>query len=371
METSASILILAKGYFPDDGGIERYSREMAQAYAAIGRNVYVLTQCSGPLGVWQDGNVTVENVGYSKKQYLIFVRLLCRLIRLKGARVFSLVHATTWRMALPFYTLRMTAPLLITVHGREVLVVSVWLRPLMQYVLKVADIVCAVSPTTLRLAEKLVKSPRGRWFTEWNGLSFPEPTKLRQRETDQKIRIYSFCRLIERKNIDNALRAVALLVERGHRNFEYYIAGSGPLEAELKALSNDLQLHDYVRFLGRIADEDIAPLYQQADIFLHPQISCEGGKDIEGFGLTIADAMSFGVPVVVGEDGGPADFVMNRVTGYVLDGHNVVEIADTLEALMLDDILRNRLGKDGSEWVIKNFSWKITSLKILEHLNHP
>ncbi|HWB54300.1 MAG TPA: hypothetical protein VG722_08905, partial [Tepidisphaeraceae bacterium] len=57
------VLLLAKGYLPDDGGIERYSREMAQAYASLGCQTYVLTQHSGRVGVSQDGDVTVENVG--------------------------------------------------------------------------------------------------------------------------------------------------------------------------------------------------------------------------------------------------------------------------------------------------------------------
>lgn len=359
--------MLAKGYLPDDGGIERYSREMAQAYAALGHATYVLTQCSGPLGVWRDGDVTVENIGQQGGQAFIFLRMLRRWRNLKRHLNADMVHATTWRVAAPFFVSKSAASLVITIHGREVLVVPWIYRPLMRHFLRCANVVAAVSPTILGLARPLVRVWQGRWIVAWNGLSFSGSEERASPEA-APICIYTFCRLIKRKGVDNALRAIAELARRGRTDFRYVIAGDGPMRASLSRLSKDLDLENRVTFLGRIADDEICTRYRKAGIFLHPQIAVGNGHDIEGFGLTIADAMSFGVVVVAGREGGPADFIRDGETGFLVDGRSPQEIANTLERLLDNTTLRQRTAEMGRQWVLANLSWKASAETILNSL---
>jgi phosphatidylinositol alpha-1,6-mannosyltransferase len=358
--------MLAKGYLPDDGGIERYSREMAQAYAALGHSTYVLTQCSGPLGVWRDGDVTVENVGQQGGQALIFLRMLRSWRNLKRHLPADVVHATTWRVAAPFFVSKSAAPLVITIHGREVLVVPWVFRPLMRHFLRCANVVAAVSPTIQGLAQSLVRATQGRWVVVWNGLSFFGSEERKSPEATP-LCIYTFCRLVKRKGVDNALRAIAELARRGRTDFRYVIAGDGPTRASLSRLSKDLGLEDRVTFLGRIADDEICNLYRKAGIFLHPQIAVENGHDIEGFGLTIADAMSFGVVAVAGKEGGPADFIRDGETGFLVNGRSPQEIANTLERLLDNTALRQRTAEKGRQWVLANLSWKTSAAMILKN----
>jgi len=140
------------------------------------------------------------------------------------------------------------------------------------------------------------------------------------------------------------------------------------MRGSLSLLINELHLETHVTLLGHIPEGDICELYQKADIFLHPQITTANGRDIEGFGLTIADAMSFGAVAVAGKDGGPADFIEDGKTGVLVDGRSPVEIADALEQLLDNDALRLRVAEAGCMWVKENLSWRKSAEAILASL---
>ena len=72
------------------------------------------------------------------------------------------------------------------------------------------------------------------------------------------------------------------------------IAGSGSLETPLRELAKALGVEDCVSFLGHVADTD--SLLRDAAVLLAP-------APAEPFGLSVAEAMAFGVPVVAARGG--------------------------------------------------------------------
>lgn len=354
------MLVLAKGYSPNDGGIERYSTALAQAYQSFYARVYVITQTTVGPRVYRSGRVIIIDVGADtqfKVFMLIFVRLHMLLKRIKP----NFIHATTWRISLPAFILCNKVPLAITVHGREVFVLPKPLYPIMKFVLKHADVIAVVSKQIEDIIRPTIASSKTKWMVLWNGLSFYDDAKLtpvRSINDASPLRLYAFCRLVERKNMYGTLQAIALLRDRGLSNFHLDLAGDGPERPRLESFVKKHQLENLVTFLGRIPDKEITPRYKAADIFVHPQITTADGKDIEGFGLTIADAMSFGVAVVAGVAGGPSDFVKNERTGLLVNGENTVEIADALQSLIENAKFRHSIGRHGREWALKELSWK-------------
>lgn len=358
------IIVLAKAYPPVVGGVETYSEEIVRAYLQKGHDVTVVTQTKGEKGWGQknypEGVVSLFNTGPGG-QATIFCEFLKELRKLFKTGEFDLIHATTWRPAialLPWHKGKMV----VTVHGREVLNYPFFLKPLMIKVLQVASQVVTVSSATMEIAREALfgREPQGFWHVAYNGISFPKAARENDRaiesQTDGPISILTVARHVPRKNIDGCIRALAQMRDEG-LDFEYRIVGRGPMHESLKQLVEELEMGTRISFLGFVPDEDLPGLYRQSDLFLHPQTNVGDGIDFEGFGLVIADAMSFGCATLAGEAGGPSDFVRDGETGVLVNGLNQEEVTDAIRRLICDPDLRRNLSQNGREQALRDFSW--------------
>jgi len=360
------ILIVAKAYPPDVGGVQSYSEFIARAYRARGLEPVVVSSWDGPRG-WHlrdypEGQVRVFNTGMAS-QAVIFARMILACARLRLTESFDVLHATTWRPALAVWPIPGRAQRVLTIHGQEVLIYPAILKRAMTWVLSSADLVVTVSNATMRVARDALhgRTALGEWQVNFNGLSYLEAARAFQRPIrpqDAPVRILSFARLVERKNISGCLTALARLRDEGVINFEYTIAGKGPLTEEIAAQIVRLGLSDHVRMTGYVAEADVPDLYRSADVFLHPQTGSTSERDLEGFGLVIADAMAFGAAAIVGSAGGPADFVTHGERGLVVDGDVNDQIVNSLRKVLTKSEERERLAVNGRIWCLKNLSWQ-------------
>ncbi|MHB8463676.1 MAG: glycosyltransferase, partial [Acidimicrobiales bacterium] len=113
-----------------------------------------------------------------------------------------------------------------------------------------------------------------------------------------------------------------------------------------------------VRFLGRIADADLADLYAAADVFAMLCRNRWRGLEQEGFGIVFLEAAACGVASIAGASGGAADAVEDGVTGLVVDPPTDVRAVATALARLLDDEpLRVTKGAAGRRRVEERFEW--------------
>ena len=359
----SSVLLLCKAYPPVAGGVETFSEQVARAYARRGIDVTVLTQTEGP-GGWEtrmssDSTVRVFNVGRGN-QLQVALRLRRELRRLMRATKFDLIHATTWRPALVVPKKR-RPPVAISVHGREVLATSPMIRRLAEVVLNHADHVFVVSTATQsRVIAADNRFDARRWIVAGNGISFPRDAAEFQRgavEPGRPLRILTVARLIPRKNIAKSIEALQGIHADGAFDFVYRVIGGGPLLEELRARVAAHRSSNAINIEGYRDEEDLLAAYRWADVFLHPQVDTEEGVDFEGFGLSIADAMSFGNAAIAGSGAGPDDFIRNGETGILVDGEDLAAIRAALNRLALDADFRNRLAHHGRAYVLSSLSW--------------
>lgn len=369
------ILINAKAYPPVVGGVESYSEYVARAYLGAGHQPTVVTAFNGKVG-WNDisypeGTIRVFNTG-GGSQPVVFAKMLAVTAWVRLTQRFDFLHATTWRAGLAVLPYRGKTPMVLTVHGQEVLSYPSILKPYMIKVLRSVDYLVTVSNVTMEAARSALfgSKPKGVWEVDFNGLSYLNEAKAFERPPldPANIRIVSFARLVERKNIGGCLLALAKLRDEGITNFRYTIAGNGPLRPKIEQMVDDLKLRDVVTMAGFVKEEDVPDLYRNADIFLHPQTATDSGIHIEGFGLVIADAISFGAAAVVGKDGGPKDFVKHDERGLVVDGNSIDDIAAALKLLLTDSVTLDRLASKGRQWCLENLSWARHVEQILDFM---
>jgi glycosyltransferase involved in cell wall biosynthesis len=113
-------------------------------------------------------------------------------------------------------------------------------------------------------------------------------------------------RLIPIKGHDVLLRAVAR-ARRVVRDLTLDIAGSGPLEAELRSQAAELGLDGAVRFLGQVSSVP----YAESAVVVVPSLG-------EGFGMVALEAMERGRPVLASDVGGLPEIVADGETGLVV-----------------------------------------------------
>ncbi len=124
----------------------------------------------------------------------------------------------------------------------------------------------------------------------------------------------------------------------------FAIAGSGSLQDELVATVGS---DDFIRILGHV--DDLPALLNAGDVFL----STSG---YEGFGLSVAEAMSCGLPVVTTRAGGVVDLVFEGQTGHVVDIGDIESAAVHIVRLLAAGDLRWRMGKSARSVALEHFS---------------
>jgi phosphatidylinositol alpha-1,6-mannosyltransferase len=155
----------------------------------------------------------------------------------------------------------------------------------------------------------------------------------------------SVCRLLEKKGVDNAIRAFAQVVAE-YPDSRFLVVGDGPFRADLERIAEGCFVADKVVFCGAVADDELIDHYALGDAFVMPNRRLPNG-DTEGFGLVFLEANACGLPVIAGTDGGSTDAVQDGANGLVVDGHSVPSIAEAMLALRGDAALRERLRAGG------------------------
>jgi glycosyltransferase involved in cell wall biosynthesis len=119
----------------------------------------------------------------------------------------------------------------------------------------------------------------------------------------------------------------------------------------LMQLATDLGVRDHIVFTNHLKEEELVSLYQNADVYVYT-------SPHEDFGLGPIEAMACGTPPVVWDYAGPAENVSHGVTGLKAQPYSVDDLAEKVLLLLTDKGLRSRIGENGRNFVLKNFSWE-------------
>lgn len=160
-------------------------------------------------------------------------------------------------------------------------------------------------------------------------------------------------RLVEKKGFDILLRAAALARARGAQ-FELHFVGDGPEREDLERLASGLGLRDVVVFHGRMTQEELRPLYEQARVFAIASIVTADG-DRDGIPNVLLEALAMGVPTVATNTGGIPELIEHEETGLLAKPGDPVDLSEQLERILYDEDLRERVRKAGRERVALDF----------------
>ena len=141
------------------------------------------------------------------------------------------------------------------------------------------------------------------------------------------------------KNHENLFKAIHKLIYEHKMPLQLLLAGEGTIEMSnyLKRLVEDLQLQDYVKFLGFVSDVPTLLSYSDINVLVSKQ---------ESFGLAAIEASILKKPMVVSSETGVANaFIIHKQTGLVCNPDSVEDIALQIKYLIDNPIIAKKIGE--------------------------
>lgn len=190
-----------------------------------------------------------------------------------------------------------------------------------------------------------------------------KPPKWNPEET---YNIITVARLVEKKGIDYAIRAIDL-IRKIHPNIHYYIIGEGEMHSELENLVKRLNLKKHVTFLGRLQEHAIIVLLHKSHVFLLPSITAENG-DQEGIPNAAKEAMACGLPVILTDHAGNSELVIPE-SGFLIEERNISAIVEKIMYLIKNPHVWERMGFAGRHHVLAHFEMNSNNKKLVTIFN--
>jgi glycosyltransferase involved in cell wall biosynthesis len=162
------------------------------------------------------------------------------------------------------------------------------------------------------------------------------------------VRFVMVSRLADEKGCRESIAAFAE-VAANSRDASLDIYGDGPARTELVRLVETHQLADRVTFHGHVDSATLATRLPRYDVFIQHSLHNEG------FGVSIAEAMACGLPVVATSVGGIVDLVIDGATGFRVAERDVPAMAQAMLRLTESAALRERMGRAARVRVVESF----------------
>jgi colanic acid/amylovoran biosynthesis glycosyltransferase len=335
----------------------------------LGRAIPVLLRC-----LTATPRLACEMI--NKKKYGCQAESLSALYRLAtlsaAAGQYDILHAHFGPVANSFRFARAlwSAPLVVTFHGYDFCAVPREEGPnVYQHLFEAADAVTVNSEYALRKVMKLgCNSQKMRLLHV--GLDLEQfAFRDRVRAPGDPIRLLSVGRLVEKKGIEYALRAVARVCAQ-HPALTYEIIGDGPLRAGLKELAGELGFGDRVRFHGARDSRFIQERMAEAHIFVLPSVTA-GDGDQEGTPVSLMEAQAAGLPILSTLHSGIPEAVLDGQSGLLAPERDFKALADKLLHLIAHPEICRAMGTRGRRHIEEHFDLRKLNrdlVKIYEEL---
>jgi len=190
-----------------------------------------------------------------------------------------------------------------------------------------------------------------------NGVSLPTAARTRAVFASPPLRFVSVANLQEGKGLEIALEALSRLDQEGVRDWSFEVIGDGPGRASLREQSMRLQLEGRVAFVGAKPQDYVFRRLLDSDVFVLPSYR-------EAFGIAYLEAMACGLPVIGVKGQGPAAFIENGVSGFLVAPNDAGAVADCLQSIVADPDQARAVGARAAQ-VAKNFGWESHAARLM------
>ena len=236
-------------------------------------------------------------------------------------------------------------------------------HPLLKKSVERADRIIVSHPAIVEHSEYLAKhatkcvvAPYGIDTDFWGGRTAEDEASistLRQRHP----RLILACgRLVPYKGFDVLLKALKQV------DAHLIIAGTGPLEAELRGVAAQTGVTDRVTFAGYVSREQQRQMFGAADLFVLSSVN-----EAEAFGIVQLEAMCSAIPIVnTSLPTGVPWVARDGMEGLTVAPRDEAALAGAMSRLLDDRALAKRLGGAARDRAISQFKWQKFAADVAE-----
>jgi len=358
------------------GGLGRHVQDLSEALAKRGEKVDVLAP--GPENKTEKAEgVTIHWVeGYplAARDFLTWVLQGNLRLAEEGAKLlknhhFQVIHAHDWLVALAARSLKHSfqLPLIATVHATESGRNQGIYNDLQRYIHSVewfltfeAWKVIVCSQSMKNEVRDLFSLPEDKLQVVYNGVKpvsrLPRRTKTKFAAADEDL-VFFVGRLVREKGVQLLVEA-APQVLREHPGAKFVIAGSGPMEGQLREMVRQSGLEQKFYFTGYIDNATRNQLFASATAAVFPSL-------YEPFGIVALEAMACGTPVVVADTGGLGEIVSHGQNGLKFYPGNAPSLAGNLVRILKDRELQQKVREEAKN-TLQTFDWDKVAAATIE-----
>lgn len=245
-------------------------------------------------------------------------------------------------------------PTLLSVWGSDVFdfpYQSRWKDKILRQNLADADYIASTSYIMKQQTEKFI-SPKHPIVVTPFGIDCEKFRPIRWLNNQNEFTIGTVKTLEEVYSVDYLIKAfsIAKHTYSGLKRLKLLIVGDGSLKNQLIKLVAELGIDRDVMFLGSVPHADVPKILNCLSVYVAISLR-------ESFGVAVLEASACGIPVIVSDVGGLNEVVKDCVTGFIVPARNPQATADAILKLIEDGEIREQMGKNGRNFVLKNYEW--------------
>lgn len=279
---------------------------------------------------------------------------------------FDIIHAHDWLSFLAGIEAKKISgkPLILHVHATEFdrtggQGVNQDVYDIEKYAMGEADEIIAVSNFTKEKIVKYYNIDPNKITVVHNGVDVSDfrelPPRLECVKKEGKQKIVLFVgRITIQKGPEYFVRAAKKVLEY-YPNALFVVAGSGDMQYQMMNEVADLGIGDKVIFTGFLRGDDLAALYQAADLYVMPSVS-------EPFGIIPLETIANNTPVIVSKQTGVSEVLTHALK---VDFWDVDEMANKILGVLQNDSLQKTLQEE-SQKEVKKIDWASSAKKVLD-----
>ena len=300
---------------------------------------------------------------------LFILAQLWKLILLLRKERFDLIHAH-WLIpqgliaVLGLVLTKQRMPLICTSHGSDLFALrGTLLQYLKRQVMNKSNALTVVSEAMKKTVENLgINQEKMQVISMGVDLKHLFTPDEAVRRNDNELLFVG--RLVEGKGLEILLEALPMVLNK-KPEVRLTVVGGGPMEGELRELSERLNVSKNVDFLGMIEHSLLPSLYRRATLAIFPFMLTKKGVQ-EGFGLVIVEAMGCECPVIAGDIPAIHDSVTHEENGLISPSGNSQALADSILRALDNPDWCHKLAENARRNVINKFDWDIIADKYIK-----
>ncbi|ELR72288.1 glycosyltransferase [Fulvivirga imtechensis AK7] len=230
------------------------------------------------------------------------------------------------------------------------------------YELKKSRFVITCSKYNYKHLSSLFPEHAHKIYTVYHGININRWNYRQRKSLQNKIKILSVGRLVEKKGFIYLLNAIKIIIAKGIE-VSCTIVGCGPQFEELENFVEKNNLSQYINFTGTLYQQELLKHFDMADLFILPCINTNSG-DIDGLPNVLLEAMASGLPIITTPVSAIPELIIHKKNGLLVRERSPEDIAHHVEELIANPSLYKEISSLGRKLLKGEFRIDCSTIKI-------